>query len=86
MYESSISDRTYIVWRLFLYNGINHLREAKSMAPYAESTGVPTPAVTLSALPLILGGASLLLGVKPKLGALAIIGFLAGVSPVMHDF
>jgi uncharacterized membrane protein YphA (DoxX/SURF4 family) len=27
-----------------------------------------------------------LLGVKPKLGALAIIGFLAGVSPVMHDF
>jgi putative oxidoreductase len=88
MYESSISDRTYVVWRLFLYNGINHLREAKSMAPYAESKGVPTPesAVTLSALPLILGGASLLLGVKPKLGALAIIGFLAGVSPVMHDF
>lgn len=58
------------------------------MAPYAESKGVPTPesAVRLSALPLILGGASLLLGVKPKLGALAIIGFLAGVSPVMHDF
>ena len=56
------------------------------MAPYAESKGVPTPesAVTLSGLPLILGGASLLLGVK--LGALAIIGFLAGVSPVMHDF
>jgi uncharacterized membrane protein YphA (DoxX/SURF4 family) len=56
--------------------------------PYAESKGVPTPesAVTLSALPLILGGASLLLGVKPKLGALAIIGFLAVVSPVMHDF
>ena len=23
---------------------------------------------------------------KPKLGALAILGFLAGVSPVMHDF
>ena len=58
------------------------------MAPYAESKGVPTPesAVRLSALPLILGGASLLLGVKPKLGALAIIGFLTGVSPVMHDF
>ena len=57
------------------------------MAPYAESKGVPTPesAATLSALPLILGGASLLLGVKPKLGAVA-IGFLAGVSPVMHDF
>jgi len=27
-----------------------------------------------------------LLGVKPKLGAVAIIGFLASVSPIMHDF
>jgi uncharacterized membrane protein YphA (DoxX/SURF4 family) len=35
---------------------------------------------------LLAGGASLLLGVKPKLGALAVIGFLAGVSPIMHDF
>lgn len=72
----------------FLYNGINHLREVKSMAPYAKSKGIPEPelAVKLSAIPLIAGGASILLGVKPKLGALAILGFLAGVSPVMHDF
>ena len=27
-----------------------------------------------------------MLGVKPKMGAIAIAGFLAGVSPVMHDF
>ena len=26
------------------------------------------------------------MGVKPKLGGAAIIGFLAGVSPIMHDF
>jgi putative oxidoreductase len=72
----------------FLYNGINHLRNVKAMAPYTESKGVPAPelAVKLSAVPLIVGGASLLLGVKPKLGALAILGFLAGVSPIMHDF
>ena len=72
----------------FLYNGINHLRQAKSMGPYAESKGVPSGelAVELTAIPLIAGGASILLGVKPKLGALAILGFLAGVSPVMHDF
>ena len=72
----------------FLYNGINHLRNPKAMAPYVESKGIPAPelAVKLSAVPLIVGGASLLLGVKPKLGALAILGFLAGVSPVMHDF
>ncbi len=33
-----------------------------------------------------MGGASILLGIKPKLGTSAVIGFLAGVSPVMHDF
>jgi putative oxidoreductase len=72
----------------FLYNGINHLRNSKAMGTYAESKGVPAgqPAVILSGIPLLLGGASILLGVKPKLGALAIAGFLAGISPVMHDF
>ena len=35
---------------------------------------------------LTAGGASLLLGTKPKLGAAAIIGFLLGVSPLIHDF
>ncbi len=58
------------------------------MAPYTASKGVPAPelAVTLSAVPLIVGGSSLLLGIKPKLGAIAILGFLASVSPIMHDF
>jgi putative oxidoreductase len=72
----------------FLYNGINHLKERKSMASYTASKGVPSPelAVTVSALPLIVGGSSLLLGVKPKWGTMAILGFLAGVSPIMHDF
>ncbi len=72
----------------FLYNGINHLMQRKNMASYTASKGVPTPelAVTVSAVPLIVGGTSMLLGLKPKWGALAILGFLAGVSPVMHDF
>jgi len=72
----------------FLYNGIEHLLKSKDMAPCAESKGVPVPelAVQLTAVPLIIGGASLLLGVKPKLGSMAILGFLAGVSPIMHNF
>jgi uncharacterized membrane protein YphA (DoxX/SURF4 family) len=72
----------------FIYNGINHLKNSKSMAPYADSKGVPLPelAVKLSGVPLIIGGASILLGAKPKIGSMAILGFLAGVSPVMHDF
>ena len=72
----------------FLYSGINHLRQRKDMANYTASKGVPAPevAVTASAVPLIIGGTSMLLGVKPKWGAMAILGFLAGVSPIMHDF
>jgi putative oxidoreductase len=72
----------------FINSGINHLQKRKEMAEYARSKGVPEPelAVMLSAIPLLAGGASLLLGVKPKLGAMALLGFLAGVSPVMHDF
>jgi putative oxidoreductase len=72
----------------FLYNGINHLKQVKSMAPYAASKKVPMPevAVAASGVALLIGGASILTGVKPKVGTLAIIGFLGGVSPIMHDF
>ncbi|HTS05231.1 MAG TPA: DoxX family protein [Candidatus Eisenbacteria bacterium] len=72
----------------FLYNGIHHLRNRHQMGPYAEAKGVPKGdvAVALTGIPLVIGGASMLLGVKPKLGAAAILGFLAGVSPIMHDF
>lgn len=72
----------------FLYNGINHLKERKSLGQYAGSKNVPMPEVAVAAtgVALIAGGASILLGVKPKLGVAAIAGFLAGVSPVMHNF
>ncbi len=72
----------------FLYNGINHFKNHRAMAEYTAAKNVPAPdlAVIASGVALTLGGASILLGVKPKLGAAALIGFLAGVSPIMHDF
>lgn len=74
----------------FLYNGINHLRDYKSMAQYTQSKGVPAAlseaAVLGTGVALLAGGSSILSGVKPKWGALAILGFLGGVSPIMHDF
>ena len=72
----------------FLYNGINHFKELKGMSQYVGSKNVPNPdiAVAISGAALLLGGSSLLLGVKPKLGAAAVAGFLATVSPIMHDF
>jgi putative oxidoreductase len=72
----------------FLSSGINHLRHREAMKAYVESKGLPAPKlmITLSAVPLLVGGSSLILGIKPKWGAFAVLGFLAGVSPIMHDF
>jgi uncharacterized membrane protein YphA (DoxX/SURF4 family) len=72
----------------FLYNGINHFKNRQMLTQYAASKKVPKPdiAVTATGIMLLLGGASIVLGVKPKIGAAAIMGFLAGVSPIMHNF
>ncbi len=72
----------------FLFNGINHFKQYKALARYAASKRVPFPkaAVLGTGTLLTAGGASLLLGLRPKLGAAAVIAFLAGVSPMMHDF
>lgn len=72
----------------FLCNGIHHFRHHRQMMDYAASKNVPQAdlAVTASGAALVLGGASILLGLKPKIGTALIAGFLAGVSPVMHDF
>jgi len=72
----------------FLYNGINHFRQRKMIAQYAGAKKVPKPdaAVIATGVALTVGGASVLLGIKPKLGTLAIIGFLGAVSPTIHNF
>ncbi len=72
----------------FLYNGINHFKQYEMLAQYAAAKHVPVPkaAVLGAGALLTVGGASLLLGIRPRLGATAVIAFLAGVSPVMHDF
>jgi putative oxidoreductase len=72
----------------FLYSGINHFGQAGALAAYARAKHVPAAkaGVIASGVMLTVGGASLLLGIKPKLGAAATVGFLAGVSPIMHDF
>src|SRR5262249_29207753 len=44
------------------------------------------PAVLGTGALLIVGGASLITGIKPKYGIAAAVGFLGAVSPTMHDF
>ncbi len=72
----------------FLYNGINHLRQRKNLAQYASAKKVPAAeaAVVATGVAMLAGGGSILLGIKPKYGTAAIVGFLLGVSPIMHDF
>jgi putative oxidoreductase len=91
--EASLMKAAFLIGRLvfggfFLYNGIHHLKERKQLGQYAGSKNVPMAEAVVAAtgVVLIAGGASILLGVKPKLGTAAIAGFLAGVSPVMHNF
>jgi putative oxidoreductase len=72
----------------FVYNGVNHFRNRRAMTAYARSKGVPLPSVAVAATGamLLAGGASLLSGFRPKMGAALATAFLAGVSPIMHAF
>lgn len=47
---------------------------------------MPDAAVTVSGVALILGGASILLDVKPKIGAAGLAAFLAFITLIMHDY
>src|SRR5438270_2373565 len=72
----------------FFYNGVNHFRQQAALTQYSQAKNVPNPewAVKASGTAMLLGGASIALGIKPRWGSLALIGFLATASPMMHDF
>jgi putative oxidoreductase len=59
-----------------------------STIAYAAAQGAPMAsiAVPFSGLLAILGGLSILLGFRAKIGAWFIVLFLAGVTPMMHKF
>jgi len=73
---------------LFLYNGINHFTNRAAIIGYTAYKGVPMPAVAAlgSGLWLLLAGLSLVLGVRPDVGALMVALFLLVVTPVMHNY
>jgi putative oxidoreductase len=72
----------------FLYNGVNHFRQAEALTQYAKFKNVENPELAVKGTGALLAaaGASLILGVKPHWGALGALAFLAVVSPKMHDF
>jgi uncharacterized membrane protein YphA (DoxX/SURF4 family) len=72
----------------FLYSGFNHLTHVDQLEGYAAAKNTPSPRfdVEASGALLLAAGASLVLGIKPRLGALAVIGFLTAATPTFHDF
>lgn len=71
---------------IFVLGGAN-LFSTQSIA-YAASQGVPlaSVAVPLAGILAIVGGLSILLGYRAKIGAWLVVLFLALVTPMMHNF
>src|SRR5260370_40856055 len=85
MYNQNIINIAFLIGRIiaggfFLTSGINHLAKLNMVAGYATSKGTPAPelAVGGTGALLILGGASLLLGDHPTIGATLLIICLLG--------
>ena len=72
----------------FLFNGLGHFMQMGFLPQYAGMKGVPAPAaaVAVTGVMLILGGASILLGVRPRIGIALIVTFLLPTSVIMHNF
>jgi putative oxidoreductase len=71
---------------IFVMSGPNHF--ASQTIAYAASQGVPLAsiAVPFSGVIALAGGLSILLGYRAKIGAWLIVLFLAGVTPMLHNF
>ena len=71
---------------IFLMAGANHFN--KQAIGYAASQGVPLAAITVpfSGVLAIVGGLSILLGYRAKLGSWLLVLFLVPVTLMMHKF
>jgi uncharacterized membrane protein YphA (DoxX/SURF4 family) len=72
----------------FLLAGIDHCRRVDMMTPYAAAKGIPAPRLGVlgSGVVLVLGGLSILLGVRPTLGVVLLTVFLVPTSFLMHNY
>jgi putative oxidoreductase len=71
---------------IFVMSGPRHFM-SQTIA-YAAAQGVPLAAIAvpLSGVLALAGGLSILLGYRAKIGAWLLVLFLAGVTPMMHNF
>jgi len=69
-------------------NAYNHLVKGGHMVGYAASKGVPLPklAIFVGGILLLIGGLSVVLGVYPVIGVIALVVFLVPVTFKMHAY
>jgi uncharacterized membrane protein YphA (DoxX/SURF4 family) len=72
----------------FIMSGIHHFTAFGMLSGYAASKGLPAAPffIALAGLMILAGGLSILLGYKPRWGALLIVLFLIPVSFTMHNY
>lgn len=77
-----------ILGAYYLFSAYHHFSETSMLAHYAASRGVPYPtaAILASGLLLAIAGVTLLLGVLPRVGVVALVLFLLPVTFAMHPF
>lgn len=73
---------------LFIMSGYGHFANREAMAGYAKYKKVPLagPAVLISGLVFLLGGLSILFGIRADLGALALAVMLFPTAFIMHAY
>ncbi len=93
MFEPTGLEVVFLLSRLLfggviVFTGVNHFLDLEAMAGYAEYKGLPAPRLSVlgSGVVLVAGGLSIVLGVFPLVGGLAVAAFLLVAGITMHDF
>ena len=88
-----VSDLAFLLGRALFavvvgYLAVGNLLDLESAIGYAESKGAPLASITvpLGSLGLVTGALSVLVGVYPAVGVLAIVTFLIPITVIIHDF
>lgn len=73
---------------IFIFSGFNHFANGQSMIGYAQSAGLPFPALAIygSGVVLLVGGVCILLGVFARIASVAIAAFLIAAALMVHRF
>ncbi len=72
----------------YLYSGYNHFASLSGLTQAAASKGVPLPQVAVigAGVVLLVAGASILTGWKPRIGIAAVVLFFVPINLMMHNF